>query len=101
MHPQIINTSQFRNRALELVRQAEVGQDFIIVSRSKPAAVLIAYEFYEKIRRYLETEEVLGDKTLMRQIKEGLDYFKKGGKGVTLEEAFEEAPRKKQPSKKK
>ena len=101
MRPQLINTSQFRNRALKLVRQAEGGQDFIIVNRSKPTAVLIAYEFYEKIRRRLETEEVLLDANLMRQIKEGLDYFRKGGKGYTLQEVFGEAPRKKQSSKKK
>ena len=100
MQPQLINTSQFRNQALKLVRQAEGGQDFIIVNRSKPAAVLIAYEFYEKIRRRLETEEILLDKNLMRQIKEGLEYFKKGGKGYTLEETFGEVSRKKRPSKK-
>ena len=100
MHPQLINTSQFRNRALQLVRQAQGGQDFIIVNRSKPTAVLIAYEFYEKIRRRLETEEVFLDAHLMRQIREGLDYFKKGGKGYTLEEAFGETPRKKHSLKK-
>ena len=100
MQPQLINTSQFRNRALKLVRQAEGGQDFIIVNRSKPTAVLIAYEFYEKIRRHLETEEILLDKNLMQQIKEGLKYFEKGGKGHTLEEAFGEVSRKKRSSKK-
>ena len=101
MQPKIINTSQFRSRALKLVREAQVGQDFIIVSRSKPAAVLIPYEFYEKIRRRLETEDVLVDRALMRQIQEGLEYFKKGGKGYTLEETFKESPRKKRPAKKK
>ena len=101
MHPQLINTSQFRNQALKLVRQAEGGQDFIIVNRSKPAAVLIAYDFYEKIRRRLETEEILLDKNLMRQIKEGLDYFEKGGKGYTLEEVFKEEPKKSKRSSKK
>ena len=100
MPPQLINTSQFRNQALKLVRQAEEGQDFIIVSRSKPAAVLIAYDFYEKIRRRLETEEILLDKPLMRQIKEGLDYFEKGGKGHTLEDLFKEGPKKNKHSKK-
>ena len=93
MHPQLINTSQFRNRALKLVRQAEGGQDFIIVNRSKPAAVLIAYDFYEKLRRRLETEEILLDKKLMKQIKESLAYFEKGGKGYSMEEVFGEGLR--------
>ena len=91
MQPQIINTSQFRSKALRLVREAQIGQDFIVVSRSKPAAVLIAYDFYEKIRRRLETEEILIDKALMRQIREGVDYFRKGGKGYTFEETFGES----------
>lgn len=100
MHPQLINTSQFRNQALKLVREAEGGQDFIIVNRSKPAAVLIAYDFYEKIKHRLETEEILLDKKMMRQIKEGLEYFEKGGKGYTLEEVFGESSRKNRPSQK-
>jgi len=49
----------------------------------------------KKIRRRTETEVILSDKTLMRQIKKGLAYFKKGGKGYTLEEVFGEVRRKK------
>jgi len=100
MPPQLISTSQFRNKALQLVRQAEGGQDFIIVNRSRPAAVLIAYDFYEKIKHRLETEEILLDKKLMQHIKEGLAYFEKGGKGYSMEEVFEKEPPKKRSSKK-
>ena len=47
----------------------------------------------KKIRRRLETEEVLLDKNLMRQIKESLAYFEKGGKGYSMEEVFGEGLR--------
>ncbi len=40
------------------------------------------------MKRHIATEEVLRDKILMAQIKEGLEYFRKGGKGYTFEKVF-------------
>ena len=70
----------------ELVRgAADRGDEIIITRKGRPAAVLLSVEELEGLR---ETLEIMSDPKLMAQIRRGEEYFRKGGKGYTIEEAF-------------
>jgi len=80
--------SEVKARLPELVSGVAEREEEIVVTRNgKPAAVLVSYEEYERLK---ETLEVLSDRRLMDQIRESERYFAKGGKGLTFEEVFGE-----------
>jgi antitoxin YefM len=82
----ILPISEVKTRLLELVSGVAACGDEIVVTRNgKPAAVLASYEEYEGLK---ETLDILSDENLMKQIRAGERYFKKGGKGLTFEEVF-------------
>lgn len=84
MYPKIVPVTEFRTKALQAVRQAsELGWEFIITSKGKPAAILLNFDDWENI---LETLEVKSDSKLMKDIKKGSAYFKSGGKGIPYKE---------------
>lgn len=65
-----------REELTGLVERADKHLDeFIITVNGRPAAVLVSAAEYESWR---ETEEILGDKELMKGIKEGEEDFRKG-----------------------
>jgi len=80
--------SEVKARLPELVSRVAEREDEIIVTRNgKPAAVLVGYDEYERLK---ETLDVLSDEDLMRQIRESERYFARGGKGLSFEEIFGE-----------
>ncbi len=80
--------SEVKARLPELVTGVEEREEEVVVTRNgKPAAILVNYDEYERLK---ETLDVLSDPDMMRQIRESERYFAKGGKGLSFEEAFGE-----------
>lgn len=85
---QTLPISDVKARLPELVTEVAEREDEIIVTRNgKPAAVIVNYEEYERLK---ETLDVLSDRKLMKQIREGELHLARGGKGLSFEEVFGE-----------
>ncbi len=84
----ILPISEVKARLPELVTGVEEREEEIVVTRrGKPAAVLVNYAEYERLK---ETLNVLSDPALMRQIRRSQQFYAKGGKGLSFEEVFGE-----------
>jgi prevent-host-death family protein len=80
--------SEVKTRLPELVTGVEDREEEIIVTRKgKPAAVLINFAEYERLR---ETVETLSDPELMRQIRSSRRFYARAGRGLLFEEVFAE-----------
>ena len=87
----ILPISDVKARLPELVTGvAERDEEIVVTRNGKPAAVLVSYDEYERLK---ETLDVLSDENLMKQIRASERYFARGGKGLSLEEVFRESPR--------
>jgi prevent-host-death family protein len=91
----ILPISELKARLPELVTGVEEREEEIIVTRNgRPAAMLVSYAEYERLK---ETLDVLSDPDLMRQIRESEAHFRSGKKSLSFEEVFGEplVPRRK------
>jgi len=80
--------SEVKARLPELVTGVQEREEEIIVTRNgKPAAVLVNYAEFERLK---ETLDVLSDPGLMRQIEESRAFYAAGGKGLSFEDVFGE-----------
>ena len=80
--------SEVKTRLPELVTGVEEREEEIVVTRKgKPAAVIVNYAEYERLK---ESLEVLSDPVLMDQIGRSKGFYGKGRKGVSFEELFGE-----------
>jgi antitoxin YefM len=87
--------SEVKARLPELVTGVEEREEEVVVTRNgKPAAMLVNYAEYERLK---ETLDVLSDAELMQQIRQSRAYFASGKKGLSFEEVFGEplVPRRK------
>jgi len=83
--------SEVKARLPELVTGVEEREEEIVVTRrGKPAAVLVNYGEYERLK---ETLEILSDANLMRQIRRSRRFYGAGGTGLSLEQVFDEPSR--------
>jgi antitoxin YefM len=83
--------SEVKARLPELVTGVEEREEEIVVTRKgKPAAVLVNYGEYERLK---DTLEVLGDPDLMRQIRQSRRFYDAGRKGLSFEQVFDEPDR--------
>ncbi len=92
--PKTLPISEVKARLPELVTGVEEREEEVVVTRKgKPAAVLINYAEYERLK---ETLDVLSDPDLMQQIRESEQFYARGGRGLSFEEVFGEpvGPRK-------
>jgi prevent-host-death family protein len=81
--------SEVKTRLPELVSGVEERDDEIVVTRNgKPAAVLVNYDEYERLK---ETLDVLSDHASMRQIAQSKRFYAKGRHGDTFEALFGES----------
>jgi prevent-host-death family protein len=81
--------SEVKTRLPELVTGVEEREEEIVVTRNgKPAAILVNYSEYERLK---ETLDVLGDRDLMGQVRRSKRFYSRGGKGVSFEDLFGEA----------
>jgi len=62
-------------------------EEIVVTRKGKPAAVLVNYAEYERLK---ETLDVLSDPDLMRQIRGNQQFYVEGGKGLSFEEVFGE-----------
>ena len=84
----ILPISEVKTHLPELVTRIEARDDQVVVTRNgKPAVIIVSFDQYERLR---ETLDVLGDPSMMRQLRKSLAYFAKGGKGRTFEDVFGE-----------
>ena len=80
--------SEVKARLPELVTGVQEREEEIVVTRKgKPAAVLVSYGGYERLK---DTIDVLSDADLMRQIRRSRRFYEKGGRGLSLEQVFGE-----------
>ena len=80
--------SDVKARLPELVTGVEEREEEVVVTRKgKPAAVLVNYADYERLK---ETLDVLSDSILMRQILRSRRFYQRGRKGLTFEDVFGE-----------
>ncbi len=81
--------SEVKTRLPELVSGIEEREEEIVVTRKgKPAAVLVNYSEYERLK---ETLDVLSDRSLMQQIRRSRRFYAEGGTGASFDEVFGEA----------
>lgn len=86
--PRTLPISEVKARLPELVTGVQEREEEIVVTRrGKPAAVLVNYGEYERLK---ETLDVLSDADLMKQIRRSRRFYAAGGKGLSLEDAFRE-----------
>jgi len=84
----ILPISEVKARLPELVNGVAEREEEIVVTRNgRPAAMLVSYAEYERLK---ETLDVLSDPDLMRQIRQSEAYFASGAKGLSFEEVFGE-----------
>lgn len=91
----ILPISEVKARLPELVTGVEEREEEVIVTRNgKPAAMLVNYSEYERLK---ETLDVLSDPDLMRQIRQSQAEAAARRPGLTFEQVFGEplSPRRK------
>ena len=84
----ILPISEVKARLPELVTGIAEREEEVVVTRNgKPAAVLINYAEYERVK---ETIDILSDTDLMRQIRKSQAFYESGQKGLSFDEVFGE-----------
>jgi antitoxin YefM len=80
--------SEVKARLPELVTGIAEREEEVVVTRNgKPAAVLINYAEYERVK---ETIDILSDADLMRQIRKSQAFYETGQKGLSFDAVFGE-----------
>jgi len=80
--------SEVKARLPELVTGIAEREEEVVVTRNgKPAAVLINYAEYERVK---ETIDILSDTDLMRQIRKSQAFYETGQKGLSFDKVFGE-----------
>ena len=80
--------SEVKTHLSELLTGVEEREEEIVVTRKgKPAAVVVNYFEYERLKATLE---VLSDPDLMRQIRRSQRFYAEGRRGASFEDVFDE-----------
>ena len=80
--------SEVKTRLPELVSGVQEREEEIVVTRNgKPAAVLVNYDDYERLK---DTLDVLSDPALMKQVGQSKRFYAKKGLGESFEAVFGE-----------
>lgn len=80
--------SEVKTRLPELVSGVAEREEEIVVTRNgKPAAVLVNYDEYERLK---DTLDVLSDPILMKQVGQSKGFYSKGRQGQSFEDVFGE-----------
>ena len=81
--------SEVKTRLPELVSGVAEREEEIVVTRNgKPAAVLVNYNEYERLK---DTLDVLSDPVLMKQIAQSKSFYAKKRQGQSFEAVFGES----------
>lgn len=80
--------SEVKTRLPEIVTGVEEREEEVVVTRNgKPAAVLVNYDEYERLK---DTLDVLSDPDVMKQVDQSKKFYAKGGQGQSFEVVFGE-----------
>lgn len=80
--------SEVKARLPELVTGvAERDEEVVVTRNGKPAAVLVSYAEFERLK---ETLDVLSDPDLMRQVHKSRAFYASGKRGLSFEDVFGE-----------
>jgi prevent-host-death family protein len=83
----VLSLSEAKAHLSRLVADCENDEEELVITRNgRPAAVLIGAEEYESWR---ETREIMRNRALMKEIRQGLRQIEKGRR-FTFEEVFGE-----------
>ncbi|MFT5208252.1 MAG: antitoxin YefM [Candidatus Omnitrophota bacterium] len=86
MEIKIVPVTELKPKLLRVITQAhEIGQEYIVTKNGKPAAVIMNFDEWES---WKETMDILSDQKAMQRIQKSTAFFKKGGKGLRLEQVF-------------
>jgi len=86
--PKTLPISEVKARLPELVTGVAEREEEVVVTRNgKPAAVLLNYAEYERLK---ETLDVLTDPHLMRQVRRSKKFYAGGARGLSFEDVFGE-----------
>lgn len=78
--------SEVKAKLPKLVHGVAARDDEIVITRNgRPTAILLSMDEYEGLR---ETLKILSDPEAMAQLRRSEAYFKRGGKGHTLDQIF-------------
>ena len=81
--------SEVKTRLPELVSGVQEREEEIVVTRNgKPAAVLVNYNEYERLK---DTLDVLSDPAVMKQIAQSKSFYAKKRQGESFEAVFGES----------
>jgi antitoxin YefM len=81
--------SEVKTRLPELMSGvAEREEEIVITRNGKPAAVLVNYDEYERLK---DTLDVLSDPVLMKQIAQSKSFYAKSQQGQSFETVFGES----------
>lgn len=84
----IMPISEVKTRLPELVSGVAEREEEIVVTRNgKPAAVLVNYDEYERLK---DTLHILSDPLLMKQVGQSKAFYRKGRQGQSFEAVFGE-----------
>ena len=73
---------------------AEREEEVVVTRNGKPAAVLVNYEEYARLKATLD---VLSDPVLMEQIRESRRFYGAGKSGASFEDVFDEPLKRRRP----
>jgi antitoxin YefM len=80
--------SEVKTHLPELVTGvAEREEEVVVTRKGKPAAVLVNFAEYERLKATLD---VLSDPDLMNQIRKSRRFYSSGKRGLSFEEVFGE-----------
>jgi prevent-host-death family protein len=80
--------SEVKTHLPSIVAGIEEREEEVVVTRNgRPAAVLVNYEEYSRLKATLD---VLSDPEMMRQIRESRRYFSSRRRGLSFEDIFDE-----------
>lgn len=81
--------SEVKTRLPELVSDVQEREEEIVVTRNgRPAAVLVSYDEYERLK---ETLDILSDPASMQQIAQSRRFYAKRRQGESFEAIFDES----------
>lgn len=84
----IMPISEVKTRLPELVSGVVEREEEIVVTRNgKPAAVLVNYDEYERLK---DTLDILSDPLLMKQVGQSKAFYSEGRQGQSFEAVFGE-----------
>ena len=90
----ILPASEVKTHFYRLIEAVHIGDEIIVTKNGRPTVALLSARELSSLR---ETLDVLGDKSLMRQVRSSEREIRRGARRYSFEEVFGEplTPRKK------